>query len=171
MDIVQKYKKKIYNEKFRDIEKKEYKIDSFHNLFFIKKDESKNLKKNQLFSNESPPYELVEKIFESLLNIKLNETLLYNFSRKILLNKNVNENIIDFIPELKKYYLKCKHQKYLENLNEKKIITIFRQILKDYDYTIKASEKYENGTKYLLYTIEKKKIILLKKINSIINFD
>ena len=171
MDVVQKYKKKIYNEKFRDIEKNEYQIDSFHNLFFIKKDEYKNTKKNQLFSNEPPPIELVEQIFYSLLNIKLDETIFYQFSRKILLNKNVNQNIINFIPELKKYYLKCKYQKYLENLNEKKIITIFRQILKEHNYRIKASEKYENGNKYLLYTIQKKKIILLKKINSVINFD
>jgi len=107
----------------------------------------------------------------TLLNINLNDKILYTFSRKILETKNIKEKMNEFIPELKKYYLKCKHKKYLENINEKKIITIFRQILRPYDYIIKASEKYENGNKYLSYLIEKPKVIILKKINSIINFD
>lgn len=61
---------------------------------------------------------------------------------------------------------------YLENLNEKKIITLFRQLLRPYDYIINAVEKYNNGEKFLLYNISKKKSNqLLKKINSTINFD
>lgn len=55
-----------------------------------------------------------------LTNKDLNDVVYYEFSRKTLLNKNVIENIQQFIPELKKYYLKCKHAKYLENLTEKK---------------------------------------------------
>jgi len=171
MDIVQKNKKKKYKEKFRDINKNEYNIDSFNNLHFIKKEDNFDIKKNQLFSNKYPPFELVEKIINTLLSIDLNDKILYTFSRKILETKNIKDKINEFIPELKKYYLKCKHKKYLENIDEKKVITIFRQILRPYDYMIKASEKYENGNKYLLYLIEKPKVIILKKINSIINFD
>jgi len=62
------------------------------------------------------------------------------------------------MPELKKYYLKCKHNKYLENLNEKKIITLLRQILKPYDFNLRSIEKYDYNGKFLLYIIEKKKI-------------
>ena len=105
-----------------------------------------------------------------MINKELNDNIYFEFSRKNLLNKKVIEKINDFIPELKKYYLKCKHKKYLEDLNEKKIITIFRQILRPYNYTITAYEKYNNGEKYLLYVI-KKKIKCIKKIDSVINFD
>ena len=64
---------------------------------------------------------------------------------------------------LKLYYLKCKHNKYLDQINEKKLITLFRQILKPYNFKIIAIEKYENSSKYLLY--------IIKKIDSFINFD
>ncbi len=73
---------------------------------------------------------------------------------------------------MKKYYLKCKHAKYLENIDEKKYITILRQIMRPYNYSIKAYEKYNNGEKYLLYVIIKnKEDNKLKKINSVISFD
>ena len=74
--------------------------------------------------------------------------------------------------ELRKLYIKCKHKIYLENLNEKKIITLLRQLLRTHNFELRAKEKYENGKKYLLYTISKKKINdNIKKINSTINFD
>ena len=125
---------------------------------------------NQLFTKEIPPINFVNKILGIMINKELNDNIYFEFSRKNLLNKKVIEKINDFIPELKKYYLKCKHKKYLEDLNEKKIITIFRQILRPYNYTITAYEKYNNGEKYLLYVI-KKKIKCIKKIDSVINFD
>ena len=53
---------------------------------------------------------------------------------------------------------------------KKKIITLFRQILRPYDYSITSYEKYDNGEKYLLYILEKKSINL-KKIDSTVNFD
>ena len=59
----------------------------------------------------------------------------------------------------------------MENLNEKKIITLFIQLLKPYHFSIDSTEKYNNGEKFLLYTIEKKKNLNFKKINSVINFD
>lgn len=126
--------------------------------------------KNQLFSKEIPPIDIVNKILGTIINKELNENIYFEFSRKNLLNKKVMDKVNDLIPELKKYYLKCKHTKYLENLNEKKIITIFRQILRPYNYNITAYEKYNDGEKYLLYII-KKKNMCLKKINSTINFD
>jgi len=127
--------------------------------------------KNQLFSKDIPPFSLVNKILLGTINKELNENIYYEFSRKQLNNKNIIKKIEYFVPELKKYYLKCKHNKYLEKLNEKKIITLLRQLLRPYDYMINASEKYSNGEKYLLYSITKKKNIAIKKINSVINFD
>lgn len=159
--------KKIY--KFEEINDILNNIDSFEK-YSLKNDNEINLK-NQLFSKEHPPIELVNKIISIMINKDLIDTIYFEFSRKILVSKKVLEKINEYIPELKNYYLKCKHNKYLENLNEKKIITLFRQILRPYDYNICAVEKYNNGEKFLLYIIQKKKNLMIKKIDSVINFD
>lgn len=159
-------KNKIY--KFKEIDDIINNIDSFEKYSF-KNDEI--ILKNQLFSKEYPPIDLVNKILSTMINKDLTDTIYFEFSRKILINKKVMEKINIFIPELKTYYLKCKHNRYLEDLNEKKIITLFRQILRPYDYNISAVEKYNNGEKFLLYIIQKKKNLMIKKIDSVINFD
>jgi len=134
---------------------------------FEKLNGSTSPRKNQLFSINCPPFDLVEEIINLLTNGQNNY---FEFSKKIIINKDIINKIQPFILELKKYYIPCKHKKYLENLNEKKIITLFRQILKPYNYTLISREKYENGAKFLLYIIMKKKGEL-KKINSLIHFD
>jgi hypothetical protein len=167
MEFVKNNKKNILVNKFRKINNLILNIDSFNKYSFNNNDNIKN----QLFIKDPPPYDLVNNIINNILNKELNDNIHYEFSKKNLKNKNAVEKIIFYIEDLKKYYLKCKHEKYLENLNEKKLITLFRQILKPYDYSLKSYEKYENGEKYLLYIIEKKKKINLKKISSIISFD
>ena len=159
------YVKKKFNKilNFREISNIIDSIDSFQKYCI-------ESKKNQLFSKDIPPFDFVKKILSELINKEITENIYYEFSLKNLSNKNIIEKINLYIPELKKYYLKCKHKKYLENLNEKKIVTIFRQLLKLYDYTISAVEKYDNGNKYLLYIIMKNNIFI-KKVNSTLNFD
>jgi hypothetical protein len=166
MNCVKNKKKNSNIEKFREINNIIDNIDLFDNYIL------KNTpKKNQLFSKEPPPFDLVKKIIYTLINKELNNNIYYEFSKKNIATKKIIEKINEFIILLKDYYLKCKHKKYLENLNEKKIITLFRQILRPYDYSITTYEKYDNGEKYLLYILEKKKSINIKKINSTINFD
>jgi len=153
--------------KFKEIDHIINNIDLFDDYILI----NNKIKKNQLFSKEPPPFELVNKIFYFLINKELNGNIYYEFSKKNLSIKKIIEKIDEYIVLLKEYYLKCKHKKYLENLNEKKLITLFRQILRPYDYTITSIEKYDNNKKYLLYILEKNKLNTLKKIDSIINFD
>ena len=171
MDCENILKKKSKSKDFKDIDDLLFNIDSFDKYSLKKFTLLDNSLSNQLFSKENPPFDLVKKILFLLINKDLNENTYYEFSRKTLYNKNIIENMGEYIEELKKYYLKCKHSKYLENLNEKKLITLYRQILRPYDFTINAYEKYNNGEKFLLYVIEKKKELSLKKVNSIINFD
>ena len=168
MNCVKDEKKNYIRNKFIEIDNIINNIDSFEK--YSLKEEFNEKIKNQLFS-KIPPFNLVVKILQNLINKELNDSIYFEFSRKNLLNKNIIEKINIIIPELKEYYLKCKHKKYLEKLNEKKIITIFRQILRPYDFSINALEKYNNGEKYLLYIIEKKKNLTLKKIDSLISFD
>jgi hypothetical protein len=127
--------------------------------------------KNQLF-REHVPFEFINDLFIECFNIELNLSTQYSFSKKTIKNRNIIDIIISKIDNLKKYYIKCKHKIYLENLNEKKIITLLRQLLRLHEFNLSAKEKYENNQKYLLYTVTKKvDIVPLKKINSTINFD
>ena len=168
MDCVKSSVKKCKSPKFKEIDEIIDNIDSFETYTF--KNEKEINYKNQLFSKD-PPFELVNRMMHVLINKDLSDNIYFEFSRKNLLNKKIQDKINIFIPELKEYYLKCKHDKYLENLNEKKIITLFRQILKPFDYSINAHEKYNNGEKFLLYVIQKRKNLVFKKIDSVINFD
>ena len=153
------------NQKFKDINNLINNIDSFEKYSINEN------KLNQLFSKEPPPFDLVKDIIFSLFNKELDNSLYYEFTIKSLVNKKSVLKMEEYIIQLKKYYLKCKYSKYLENVNEKKLITILRQILKPYDFSVNSVEKYNNGEKFLLYTIEKKKDLYIKKINSLINFD
>jgi hypothetical protein len=154
--------------KFKDLTELFTNFKSFED---ITNNEDKQNYKNQLFAKINPPFDLVKKILGLLINYPFDD-LHYEFTKKIIIEKKVLDKIGPYIEELKKYYLKCKHAKYLENIDEKKYITILRQIMRPYNYSIKAYEKYNNGEKYLLYVIIKnKEDNKLKKINSVISFD
>jgi hypothetical protein len=159
----------MISNKFRDLENMSDIFESFDK--YILGTCKQTIDKNQLFSKEYPPFHLVNEILHELLNKDLNDSIYFEFSRSIIKNKNIIKNMKKYVETLKKFYLKCKHAKYLDNLNEKKVITIYRQILRPYNFVIKAFEKYNNSKKYLLYVIEKKKDLKIKKIHSVINFD
>jgi hypothetical protein len=61
-------------------------------------------------------------------------------------------NVLD---ELKKYYLPCKAKIYLTNLNEKKLITIIKQVLKLSNYNLISIEKNKNNKKCISYKLSK----------------
>ena len=110
----------------------------------IKKDSNN---KNQLFRKDVP-FDFLSNFINDCFNIQLNNSINYSFSKKTLVNKNINDIILKHMTELEKIYIKCKHKIYLENLNEKKIITLLRQLLREHYYELKAKEKYENGKKF-----------------------
>lgn len=107
--------------------------------------------KNQIF-REIIPIELLYR----LLNIYgINGfDLSHTFSRKELIKKNVPMKIKELEDELKPYYIPCKFKKYFDNINDKRMITILRQILRLYGYNLSSFEKYSYGEKYLIYKLE-----------------
>ena len=113
----------------------------------------KSVKKEQLFKNV-PPKDFVEDILKLFIPNGFQDSY-YQFSRKMINEKNVIEKLSLLMPQLKNYYMNCKHKKYLENLDPKKCVTILRQLLRLYDYRVVSIEKYHNGQKFLLYKIEK----------------
>jgi hypothetical protein len=126
----------------------------------------------QLFYREiPPPFSLVTQILNILIEYTIQEPIYYQFTKESIEKKEVCHQMQRFLPQLQKYYLKCKHEKYLQSITISKYITILKQILKPYAYFISSQEKYIYGKKQILYTIQKKKETGLKKINSILNFD
>ena len=59
------------------------------------------------------------------------------------------------IPELVMYYLPCKYDMFLTNLNVNKCLTILRQIIKLYDYELKKREHVQNKKKSIYYHLNK----------------
>ena len=113
----------------------------------------KSVKKEQLFKNV-PPKDFVEDILKLFIPNGFQDSY-YQFSRKMISEKNVCDKLTLLVPQLKEYYMNCKHKKYLENIDAKKSVTILRQLLRLYDYRVISMEKYHNGQKFLLYKIEK----------------
>jgi len=118
------------------------------------------MSRNQLFRRNPDRY-----IIDDLLKIFSIESLddnKYFFTKKDILNSDIIDNIIKLKSRLEIYYIPCKAKTYLEDIDEKKCITILRQFLKHINYNLKLKEKYVNGVKNYLYFIvsNKKKIII-----------
>lgn len=107
----------------------------------------------QLFKLE-PKINILLEIIKCFGIDNLNEEK--TFSRDILIKIDSVNKIKQL--HLKKYYLPCKSKIYLNNLNEKKIITILRHFLKFFNYTLKSKEKYINKKKIIIYRIENNEI-------------
>ena len=75
------------------------------------------------------------------------------FTKNNLLELRTVEKINDLVPTLITYYIPCKANKYLQDINDKKSITILRQFLKKNKYTLMSKEKYIQGKKHLFYQV------------------
>tara|TARA_B110000037_G_scaffold219662_1_gene285302 strand:- start:255 stop:854 length:600 start_codon:yes stop_codon:yes gene_type:complete len=104
----------------------------------------------------------------------------YLFTKEKIKKNDIINKIKEhyFLSTFRNIYMPCKFKKYFENLNEKKIMTIFRQILKLNGYKLASKEKHENRIKKIYYNIIKIKdfknnnILTFKKNkNIIVNFD
>ena len=106
--------------------------------------------KNQLFKI-TPSFELVLKIIKTFGLSDFNDKR--NFSRRDLSVLGTVEKIIELKPELEKCYLPCKSRTYLNDLNNKNVITILRQIVKPHGYLVYSREKYIRGDKFIIYQL------------------
>lgn len=60
---------------------------------------------------------------------------------------------------LEQFYLPCKFKVYIANINEKKAITVLRQVLRLFNYHIASRECNINNKKMIFYTVESDKEI------------
>jgi hypothetical protein len=56
-------------------------------------------------------------------------------------------------PILEEYYLPCKARLYLDDMTEKKSITVLRQVLRLFKYHINSKERNINTKKIIFYSI------------------
>lgn len=110
------------------------------------------MKKNQLF-RKLPTMDLFERFVKIFGLMDINDCR--KFTRDTLIQNQTLEKFDGFREELEEYYIPCKVEKYLKNMNEKKLVTVLRQIAKVYDYNVVSNEKYLNSHKVLQYALEK----------------
>lgn len=132
-------------------------------------------KKSQLF-RKIPTKEFVQNYLK-LFVPKGFDNEYFQFTRDDITKKNVIKTMKNeyFTKNFIEFYLPCKYKKYLQNVDEKKCITILRQLLKIHGYNIVSSEKYSRGNKFLIYNLKninkKKNEKEKKKYDLVLNFD
>jgi hypothetical protein len=106
---------------------------------------------NQLFAHR-PPLELVNKILPKfgVKNIDDNTT---EFTVLDMAQLNTLGAVLAYEDEIKDCYIPCKRDKYVNELDDKALITVLRQFLKMQDHDLQSREKFIRGTKYLVYHV------------------
>ena len=106
--------------------------------------------KDQLFKNK-PDMNLVNDTIKLFGLCDFNDSTL--FTKQNMIDLNTVQKINEIIPRLQDFYLPCKSKKYLTRLDEKRCITILRQLLKQYNYNLLTKEKCIKGEKFNYYQI------------------
>ena len=109
---------------------------------------------------EKPPLELLEQILRSCKMNGLDDKRW--FSKEDLPLDNLDQ----WLPLLEPYYIPCKAARYLHgDMNQAKMITVLRHLLKAHEIEIKTQERVVHGKKITLYQI------LFYNPNPIVSFD
>ena len=106
--------------------------------------------KNQLFRS-IPPRSLCLEVVQSFGLDGFEDSR--NFSRKDLIKVNCIEKLNNMKQKLCDYYLPCKARTYLTDLNPKNVITLLRQIVRLFGFTVSSREKYIKGDKFIIYQL------------------
>ena len=96
------------------------------------------------------------------------------FTKKNLETLNTVEELNSIKNELLEYYIPCKANTYLKDININRSIVILRQFLKCYGYTLFSKEKFIKGEKNTIYkivAIDKEINTPKKKEKIVISFD
>lgn len=100
----------------------------------------------------------------------------HTFKKHDLVLLNTVDKLNKLKPILSDYYLPCKAKLYLEDITEKKSITILRQVLRLFKYFLFSKEKNIQSRKIIFYTITSDKeydniMNITQQIPRILNFD
>ena len=106
----------------------------------------------QLFS-EQPSVEFMNDFLKCYGLNGFDDTL--EFSKGDLIEQNTVEKLENMLLEIVMYYLPCKANIYLNDLNEKRAITVLSQFLKLFNYTLSRKERIVTKKKIIYYKIQK----------------
>lgn len=99
------------------------------------------------------------------------------FSKSDMVAEKTVERLKSLKTELSEYYLPCKAKVYLDDMNEKKAITVFKQLLRLYGYNLLSKEKNLNGKKVIYYKLcntsdtENSQAMFKVSVKNVIYFD
>ena len=99
---------------------------------------------NQIFISK-PPLDNINKVIKGIGLLTLNDERYFNLN---FILANIDDIIILIKSNLMEYYLPCKSKIYFSNIGAKKTITILRQCLKLYNYSVDYKEKYVQYRRY-----------------------
>ena len=111
------------------------------------------MKINQLFKSPLPD-DLFKKILTSFGYENVTDD--HSFSKVDLEKWSTVDKFVELKEELSKYYLPCKAKLYLTKLDENKVITVFRQILRLNGLALASKQKYIKQRKTTIYYVQKK---------------
>lgn len=99
-----------------------------------------------------PDREIIDKVLKcfGIKELEVN----YNFTKKDMERCETIKRLEEMREDIRKYYLECKYKKFMNDLNEKRSITILKHFLKVVNYGISTKEKYSDGRKYLVYNLK-----------------
>ena len=63
------------------------------------------------------------------------------------------EKLVSVVEDLRSFYLPCKAKVYLDNMDERKAITVLKQVLRLHDLFLQSKEKNFNNRKVMFYTL------------------
>ena len=107
-------------------------------------------KKNQNFKI-NPDSQIIQSILDTFGLENLEDDRL--FTKDHMKEINTVQNIELLKSKLEEYYIPCKSRIYLNGLTEKKVITILRQFVKNYNYKVISMEKSVQGRKQITYRL------------------
>jgi hypothetical protein len=108
--------------------------------------------KNQLF-RVLPEIEMINSLLKIYGLTSLQDTK--SFTKNSLQENETIQKLNDMKDKLESYYLPCKSKVYINNITEKKCITILRQFIKVHGYTLISKERYIEGKKMSVYRLIK----------------
>lgn len=77
------------------------------------------------------------------------------FSKNDLIEQKTIDKLEELLPEMVMYYIPCKAKIYLNDINEKRAITILTQFLKLFGYRMLRKERLVSKKKVIYYKIQK----------------
>lgn len=108
------------------------------------------MKINQLF-NKSIPEDVALRVLRCFGLAGFDDRRM--FSKFDIDNYDTVRLMNGMMNELSQYYMPCKARTYLTNINNKKCVTILKQIIRLYGYTLMSRERNVHGKKVIFYQI------------------